>query len=40
VVEMPALSDPLPNPLIADACFTPNGEESIKSYRVVFTPTG
>lgn len=40
VVEMPGLSDPLPNSLVADTCFTPNGEESTKSYRVVFTPTG
>jgi len=40
VVEMPGFSDPLPNSLVADSCFTESGAQAIKSFRVVFTPTG
>jgi len=36
IVDMPSLSDPLETPLVAEECFTENGDESIKSYRVVF----
>lgn len=39
IVEMPGRSDPLPNALSADSCYTPEGEQAVKSYRVVFTPT-
>lgn len=35
-IDMPSLSDPLDTPLIAESCFTEGGDESIKSYRVVF----
>ena len=35
-IDMPSLADPLDTPLVAESCFTENGEESIKSYRVVF----
>lgn len=35
-VDMPGLSDPLDTPLVAEPCFTEDGAESIKSYRVVF----
>jgi hypothetical protein len=39
-IDMPAQSDPLAQPLIADRCITPNGEEAITSYRVAFTLAG
>lgn len=35
-IDMPSLSDPLGTPLVAEPCFTEGGDESIKSYRVVF----
>lgn len=35
-IDMPTLSDPLGTPLVAEECFTEGGDESIKSYRVVF----
>jgi hypothetical protein len=38
-VDMPTLSDPLSNPLVADACITDTGQSAITSYRVVFTQT-
>jgi hypothetical protein len=36
IIEMPGLSDPSSNPLVADPCFTDAGEESITSYQVFF----
>ncbi|MCU0513869.1 MAG: hypothetical protein MUE40_15020 [Anaerolineae bacterium] len=39
-IEMPGLSDPVGvgRPLVADSCFTPDGTQSITSFRVVFNP--
>lgn len=39
-IDMPQQSDPLTQPIIAEPCITNEGEEAIKSYRVVFTLTG
>jgi len=39
-IDMPGLSDPVETPLVAEPCFTENGDESIKSYRVVFRQIG
>lgn len=39
-IDMPGLSDPIGTPLVAEQCFTENGDESIKSYRVVFRQIG
>lgn len=37
IVEMPGLSDPTPNPLVAGECFDERfGETAIQSYRLVF----
>ena len=36
IVEMPSLSDPIPNPLLAAECTTETGEQSIISYRMIF----
>jgi hypothetical protein len=36
IVSMPNQSDPIANPLVADACFTETGEEAITSFRIVF----
>lgn len=36
ILAMPGLSDPLPNPLVADRCITEGGDEAITSYRVTF----
>ena len=38
-IEMPGLSDPVASPIIADSCFTNEGEEAITTYQVGF-PTG
>lgn len=35
-IDMPGLSDPVDTPLTAESCFTDNGDESLRSYRVVF----
>jgi hypothetical protein len=35
-IDMPALSDPVNTPLVAEVCYTEFGAESVKSYRVVF----
>jgi hypothetical protein len=35
-IDMPSLSDPVDTPLVAESCFTENGDESLRSYRVVF----
>jgi len=40
IVSMPGRSDPIGSPLVADSCFTDNGEEAVKSYRVAFVRTG
>jgi len=40
IVDMPGLSDPLPNPLVANPCITTRGEAAITSYRVIFTQIG
>ncbi len=39
-IDMPGLADPLSTPLVAETCFTENGDESIRSYRVVFRQIG
>lgn len=39
-IDMPTLSDPIPSPLVADACTTDNGQSAVTSYRVVFTQVG
>lgn len=39
-IDMPGQSDPIATPLVAEPCFTENGDESIKSYRVVFRQIG
>jgi hypothetical protein len=39
-IDMPQQSDPLPQPIIAEPCITNEGEEAIKSYRVVFRLSG
>jgi len=39
-VDMPGLSDPLPEPLVANACVTTQGQAAITSYRVIFTQVG
>lgn len=37
IVEMPGLSDPSPNPLVASECFDQaRGETTVQSYRLVF----
>jgi len=36
IVEMPGLSDPIPEPLLADECYTETGVASIISYRLIF----
>ena len=36
IIEMPGLSDPSTGALVADACFTEAGQESITSYQVFF----
>lgn len=36
VIEMPGLSDPSPTPLSAEPCTTENGQQALRSYRVVF----
>ncbi|MCA9914583.1 MAG: hypothetical protein KC496_14625, partial [Anaerolineae bacterium] len=36
LITMPGLSDPLPQALVADRCFTEGGEEATTSYRVAF----
>ncbi|MDX1995888.1 MAG: hypothetical protein SF029_26135 [bacterium] len=36
IVDMPGLADPSRTPMLAEACFTETGEQSITSYRVVF----
>lgn len=38
-VEMPGRSDPTSQPLVADTCTTPNGEQAITLYRVFFRQT-
>ncbi len=40
LVTMPGLSDPLPQALVADRCFTEGGDEALTSYRVVFARSG
>ncbi|PJF39960.1 MAG: hypothetical protein CUN54_07100 [Phototrophicales bacterium] len=37
-VEMPGLSDPTTQPLVAVPCTTDDGEQALTSYRVVFRP--
>lgn len=39
-IEMPGLSDPVSSPIIADSCFTNEGEEAITTYQVVFRQVG
>lgn len=39
-IDMPGLSDPVDTPLVAEQCFTENGDESLRSYRVVFRQIG
>ncbi|MGJ3239443.1 MAG: hypothetical protein ACFE0Q_12105 [Anaerolineae bacterium] len=36
IVSMPGLSDPIQNPIVADSCFTEEGDTAVTSYRVVF----
>lgn len=36
LITMPGLSDPLPQALVADRCFTEGGDEAVTSYRVAF----
>lgn len=40
IIDMPGLSDPIASPLVAEPCFTENGDEATKSYRVVFRQIG
>lgn len=39
IVDMPGLSDPSPQPLVAEPCTDASGEASIQSYRLVFVTT-
>lgn len=36
-IDMPAQSDPLAQPIIAETCLTSDGAEALKSYRVIFS---
>jgi len=36
IVSMPGRSDPIPQSLVADSCYTDNGDEAITSYVIVF----
>ncbi len=38
IIDMPGRANPPANPLVADTCFTEEGIESLRSYRVVFRP--
>jgi hypothetical protein len=35
-IDMPGRADPLPQPLVAAPCTTPDGGRAIISYRVTF----
>jgi hypothetical protein len=39
-VEMPGLSDPTSQPLVAGPCTTEGGDQAITSYQVFFRPSG
>lgn len=36
IIDMPGQADPISTPITADDCITPDGEDAIKSYRVIF----
>lgn len=40
IVSMPGYSDPISQPLLADGCFTEDGQQAITSYEVLFTRIG
>jgi hypothetical protein len=39
-IDMPALSDPVDRPIVAEPCFTEDGFQATTSYRVVFQQIG
>jgi hypothetical protein len=40
IIDMPGRSDPSTQPMVADTCFTADGQQAITLYRVFFRQIG